>query len=240
MQRFPILGAQPPKQQGPQFSVVQALAGLAQVIIAIAAYLQLNTPRAWWILGLGGALLGVTFGRPVVRWVRQRWRRRHDDRVARRGVLELRSLVRTFGKLVSPSTSDTLQAQLQEAFKNHHEMLQRLCVPSVHVFDEMLHNVNVRLDEEPTDTDHMLRALAELYTVVSAHSAACIQPVFRSMPKDARDLLSPEERGTLNSYRERYVAFHAAFTKFIEDLDPSLRAARLHQTYYVFRPDALN
>ncbi len=241
MQRHPILsGTQPLKPQGPQFNVIQALAGLAQVIVAVVAYAQLNTPRAWWILALGAALLALTFGGPIVRRVRDRRLRRLDDHLARRVLPELRSLVNTFGKLVSPQNNDTLQTGLQEAFKNYHGMLERLHVPSVHVFDEMLHNVRVRLDEEPADAAHMLRALTEFYTVISAHSAQCMQPVFRSMPKDARDLLTPDGRGPLNSYRERYVAFQAAFAKFTEDLGESLRASRLHATYYVFRPDALN
>lgn len=239
MHRHPILGGAPPKPPAPQFSVIQALAGLAQVVVAVVAYLQLNTPRAWWILALGAALLALTFGGPLVRWVGDWWRRKQDDRTARRAMPELRSLIRAFQKLVEPNDNVTLQAGLQEAFKNYANVLELLHVPSVHLFSEMLHNLTVRLDEEPTDAGQVLRALAELHTVVSAHSAQCIQPVFRSMPKDARDLLTPTARATLNSCRERYLAFHVGFAKFTEDLGAALRGSKLHASYYVFRPDAL-
>jgi hypothetical protein len=248
MQRHPILGGtEPPKPRMRTGEVIQAAAGLANVVIAVVAYLQLNTPRAWWILALGVGLLALAFGGPLVRWLGGWWRRKQDDRTARRVLPELRSLTRSMAKLVDPGASNTLQAGLQEAFKIYDpaigttgQMLERLHVPSVHLFDEMLAHVGARLDVEPSDMGHVLRTLAEFYTVISAHSTQCIQPVFRSMPKDARDVLTPEARGVLNSYRERYVAFHAAFIKFTEDLGASLRASRLHSQYYVFRPDALN
>jgi len=240
MQRHPILGGNdPPKPRATQSTAIQALAGLAQVVVAVVAYLQLNTPRAWWILALGAALLTLTFGGPLVRWIGAFWRRRHDARAARRALPELRSLVRSFGNLVDTNASDILQAGLQKAFRNNHGMIGRVHVPSAHLFNEMLHNLTVRLDADPTDVAHLLRALAEFYTVVSSHSTQCIQPVFHSMPKEARELLTPDARSVLNSYRERYVAFHAEFASFTEDLGATLRAARLPATYYVFRPNAL-
>lgn len=240
MIRHPILpGAEPPKPHDSHSTVFQGVAALAQVIIAVVAYVQLKTSRAWWILALGAALLVFTFGGRLGRIVRDRWRQRHDDRLARRVEGEFRSVARTFGKLVSPNDSTTLQAGLGEAFRNYHGVLERLHVPSEHLFDEMLHNLVVRLDEEPSDAAHLLRALAEFYTVVSAHSTQVIQPVFRTMPKDLREMLSPDARGGLNSFRERYIEFLAAFTKFTEDLEASLQGSRLHSTYYVFRPNAL-
>lgn len=241
MHRHPILGGpEPPKPRATPSAVIQALAGLAQVAVAVVALMQPNRPGAWWIFGLVGvALLAAAFGGPLLASLGAWWRRRHDERTARRAMPELRSLVRAFQKLVEPNSTATLQAGLQEAFRNHANVLPLLHVPSVHLFAEMLSNLAVRLDEEPADAEHLLRALAELYTIVSAHSEQCIRPVFRDMPKDARDLLTQAARATLNSCRERYLEFHSAFARFTEDLSASLRASKLHAPHYVFRPDAL-
>ncbi len=242
MQRHPILplgGPEPSKPRMTTAEALQALAALAQVIIALVAYAQLNTPRAGWILALGGALLVLTFGGTLARRLRARWHRRLDDRVARRTVPELRSLVRTLEKLVDPNANDTLQAGLRAALQNYANAFDLLRMPSGHMFDEMLRNLSARVDEEPADAPHVLRALAELYTTVSGHSEQWIQPVFRSMPKSVNELLTPTARGVVNSYRERYLAFLTAFTRFVEDLGGSLRGTRLHSTYFVFRPDAL-
>ncbi len=242
MLRHPILGGttEPPKSRVTLSAAIQALAGLSQVVLGLVAYQQLNTPRALWIVALGAALIALVSAGPVIRQLGAWWRRRQDDRTARRIMPELQSLVRAFGKLVSSDRNDTLQAGLQDAFRNHANVLELLRVPSVQLFGEMVHNLVVRLDEEPADAAHVIRALDEFHTLIGAHSRQCMEPVFRSMPKDARNLLTPEARGVVNSYRERYVAFHAAFAKFTEDLGASLRASRLHQTYFVFRPDALN
>lgn len=238
MHRYPLLGGEP-KPPAPRSTAVDVLTGLAQVVIAVIAYLQLQTPRAWWILALGAVWLGVAFRHPLWVWVIESRHRKGDERTARRAMPQLRSLTRAFAKLVSPPANDTLQAVLQEAFRNHHGILDALHVPSGHLFDEMTSNLSARIDGEPADAAHLLRALAELHTIVRAHSTQCIEPVFRHMPKEAQDALTPGARAALNSVRERYLEFLGGFTRFTEDLGASLQASKLHVSYYVFRPDAL-
>ena len=85
----------------------------------------------------------------------------------------------------------------------------------------------------------MLRALDEFYTIIGAHSEAWMAPVFRSMPTGVREMLKPDARAAVNSYRERYV-FHTDFGKFIDDLTASMHHGHLPRQFYVYRPDALN
>jgi len=143
-----------------------------------------------------------------------------------------------FGKLVSPNASDTLQIGLQEAFQNYANVLDRLHVSPAYVFDELLSNLNARLDSELADLGHLLKALAEFRTIVGTYSTQCIEPIFRSMPKDVQEMLKPTSRATLNSFRERYIHFLTEYAEFTEELEGSLRSAPYHAPH-VFRPDEL-
>jgi hypothetical protein len=152
---------------------------------------------------------------------------------------QLKGLVRMFSNLVDPNADNTLYALLRKAFENVAGVMDRLHVPSPHVFSEMVGNVQQRLADEPDSMTQVFRALDEFYTVVSAHSNEWIAPLFRSMPNDVREMLKPDSRTAINSYRERYVGFHGEFLKFIDDLTASMHDGHLYRAFYVFRPDAL-
>jgi len=97
-----------------------------------------------------------------------------------------------------------------------------------------------RLADDPAGRSQFFLVLDEFYTVIGAHSNQWIEPVFRSMPTGVREMLKPETRAALNSYRERYVGFHADFGKFVEDLTASMHDGHLSRQFYVYRPDALS
>ena len=103
-----------------------------------------------------------------------------------------------------------------------------------------LGNVQRRLDDEPADQAQFFRVLDEFCTIISAHSNDWMAPVFRSMPTGVREMLKPEARAAVNSYRERYVAFLMEFEKFVDGLTVAMHDGHLRRQFYVYRPDALN
>jgi len=239
MQHHPILGGKEPEKPR-ETNAIEVVAVLAQVPVAIVALTQAKTVVALAILTIGVVMLLIAFRKAIGRLYRGRRYRKHDDRAARAALPQLRGLVRTFGKLVDPNADNTLYALMRKALESLAGLMDRLQIPTAHVFSEMVGNVQKRLDDDPADMIQVFRALDEFYTVVSAHSSEWITPVFRSMPNDVRQVIKPDARAAINSYRERYVGFHAEFMKFVDDLTASMHDGHLHSTFYLFRPDSLN
>jgi hypothetical protein len=239
MQHHPILGGKAPEKPR-ETNAVEVVAALAQMPVAIVALTQAKTVVALAILAVGVLLLLIAFRRPIGRLYRGRRYRKQDDRAARAALPQLRGLVRTFGKLVDPNADNTLYALLRKALENFAGLMDRLQIPSAHVFSEMVGNVQRRLDDEPANMVQVFRTLDEFYTIVSAHSSEWIAPVFRSMPNDVREMIKPDARAAISSYRERYVGFHAEFMRFVEDLTASMHDGHLPRAFYVFRPDSLS
>jgi len=153
---------------------------------------------------------------------------------------QLGALARSFDRLVDLNDEKTLYALLRRAFENYANVFEQLHLPTSHLFSEMLRNAMNSLADDPAGRSQFFLVLDEFYTVIGAHSNQWIEPVFRSMPTGVREMLKPETRAALNSYRERYVGFHADFGKFVEDLTASMHDGHLSRQFYVYRPDALS
>ena len=239
MHQHPILGGHQPERPR-ETNTIEVLGVLVQAVAAVVAATQSNTIVALMIVGAALLLLPIVFQKRISRFFRERRNRKHDDRMARVALPQLRALARSFDKLVDPNDEKTLYALLRRAFENYANVFEQLHLPTAHLFSEMLRNVKNRLDEEPADKREIFLALDEFYTVIGAHSNQWIEPVFRSMPAGVREMLKPDTRAAVNSYRERYVAFHADFGKFVENLTASMHDGHLPRQFYIYRPDALS
>jgi hypothetical protein len=239
MQPHPILGGKPPEKPR-ETNTVEVLAAVGNMVAGVVALTQTNIVIALVILGVGFLSFLFALRHRIGRFFRERRNRKLDDRMARAALPQLRVLARSFDKLVDPNDEKTLYALLRRAFENYANVFEQLHMPTAHLFSEMLRNVRNRLDDEPANKGQILLVLDEFYTVIGAHSNQWMEPVFRSMPTGVRDMLKPDTRAAVNSYRERYVAFHADFGKFVEDLTASLHDGHLPRQFYVYRPDALS
>lgn len=239
MQQHPILGGQPPEKPR-ETNTVEVLAAVGNMVAGVVALTQTNIVVALVILGVGFLSFLFALRHRIGRFFREGRNRKLDDRIARAALPQLRALARSFEKLVDPNDEKTLYALLRRAFENYANVFEQLHMPTGHLFSEMLRNVHNRLDDGPADKRQILRVLDEVYTIIGAHSNQWIEPVFRSMPTGVREMLKPDTRSAVNSYRERYVAFHAEFGKFLEELTASMHERHLPRLFYVYRPDALN
>jgi len=237
--RYPILGGREPEKPR-ETNTIEVIAALAQLPVAILAVAQAKTLVALAILAGGVLLFLFAVRHRIRRFYRGRRDRKHDAQAARTALPHLRALARAFDKLVDPNDEKTLYALLRRAFENYANVFEQLHLPTAHLFSEMLRNVQSRLDDTPADKNQVFRVLDEFYTVIGAHSSQWMEPVFRSMPNGVREMLKPDTRAAVNSYRERYVAFHADFGKFVEDLTASTHDGHLPRQFYVYRPDALS
>lgn len=239
MKQHPILGGKPPEKPR-ETNTVEVLAAVGNMVAGVVALTQTNIVVALVILGVGFVSFMFALRHRISRFFRDRRNRKHDDRTTRAALPQLRALARSFDKLVDPNDEKTLYALLRRAFENYANVFEQLRMPTAHLFTEMLRNVKNRLDDEPADKGQILLVLDEFYTVIGAHSSQWMEPVFRSMPTGVREMLKPDTRAAVNSYRERYVAFHADFGKFVEDLSASMHDGHLPRQFYVYRPDALS
>jgi hypothetical protein len=239
MQGHPILGRKEPETPR-ETNAFEVAAALAQLPLAIIALTQAKTVTALGILAVGVLLFLFAVRKTIGRRYRARRDRKHDNRASLAALPQLRALSRAFEKLVDINDDKNLYALLRRALENYANAFDQLHVPSPNVYSEMMRNVKNRLDDQPAGKTEVFRVLDEFYTVLGAHSDDWMVPVFRSMPPSIKEMLKPDARAAVNSYRERYIAFHTDFGKFVEDLTASMYGGHLPRQFYVYRPDALN
>lgn len=222
--------ADPPRRP----AVWDVLTGLVPVALAIVALFQGEDERFWGLLALAALGISISLYRPALEATKRWLANRHDERLARRALQGLEDFVARFGELVGPDRNDTLQATLQSAFQSV-ALPQQLRIPSVHWFNTLVGELRERLRNDPSDLAHFVRAHGEFYTIVSAYSNQCIEPIYQSMPQDVRQILTPASRSALEAFRERYVGFRDGFVKYSNDTAGAMRAPRFHPAF-VYRP----
>jgi hypothetical protein len=218
-------GQKDPPRASKTSTAIEALTGIAQVAIAVAAWLQLQTSRASWILGLGVAWLVLAFRRPIAGWIKQQRRRAHDDAIARRAVPELRLLIRRFGEFVDEGNrSDTLRAIIQNGLQNDQANLQRLLVPGGHWLRSLVLELLDRLRDTPVGLNYLVRAGAEFYTIVSAYGDQCLLPIFERLQPGDRQLMIGACGRQLEAFRQRYMGFRDDYEKYVRAVLSNLHA----------------
>ncbi len=234
-----VLFGVPSQPEPPHRSTAwEALTSLATVALALAALVQGQQARFWGLLALAALAIVVRFSSPVLAAVRKWLATRHDERVARSALSGLQDLVARFGELVNQSRNDTLQQALQTVFQAQPATITRLHIPSVHWFGSIASELLARMQIDPPDLTHFVRAHAEFWTLVSAYSDQCLQPVYQSMLQDFRQALTPAGRSALEAFRERYVNFSDAFMKFSKDTAAQLKVQRFHPVH-LYRPEPI-
>jgi hypothetical protein len=141
--------------------------------------------------------------------------------------------------LTSSSNGGTIQKILQEALRQDIQTLTTLGLPSAHWFDVRLGYILGRLAAGPKDVDYFERCFEEFSTLVYEYSEVCLRPVFTTHAHTLRATLTPEGRGALGSFRERYLVFLDHFETLAKDLTRSLSTPNSRFGVYAFRPDPL-
>jgi hypothetical protein len=226
--------AQPPPPP-PRVSPWEALTALATLALALTALVQGSQARFWGLLALAALAAVVRFSGPLLIMVKRRLANRHDEQVAHFALADLQNFANQFGELVSQDRNDTLQQTLQTAFQGP-STAARPRIPSAHWFGSILSELVARMESDAPDLAHFVRAHAEFWTLVSAYSDLCLEPVFQSILPDARAALTSSGRSALEAFRERYVGFRDAYMRFSKDTAAQLKVQRFHPVH-VYRPE---
>lgn len=203
----------PPRPHKP--SPLDYLKALGPIGLGVLAAFQANGAYRWALLGFAFLALLVAFAAPAWQGY-QRWkRRRRDDAVARRAVPELRRLVRRFIDLVDPDHNDTLTAIVQNGLQGDLPFLRRLGLPASHWHKSVLHELLDRLRDEPTGLAYLMRAVSEFYTTANAYSTQYVVAFFESLEIEDRQRLMAACGPSMESFRERYIAFRDDYEKYV-------------------------
>lgn len=237
MRPFPVTPETPPSRPS---GAAEWFTAVAAAVAAFAA--AVNGPVWLRLLTLAFAVLVivVAWHAPIMKQIR-RWRiRRHDEAVVRRWFGPLTRLAEEFKPLVSSSNGGTIQKLLQGALQQDIQTLTALGLPSAHWFDVRLGHILGRLAAGPADMDYFERSFQEFSTLVYEYSEICLRPVFTTHAYTLRAVLTPEGRGALGSFRERYIVFLDHFDVLVKDLTRSLSTPHPTWGVYAFRPDPLS
>jgi hypothetical protein len=228
-------GVEPPQPDPSQRSAIWDVVTVL-VTIGLAVLANVKGASYWAFFALAALVVAVRIAGPTFHAVRHWWQRRQDERVARRSFANLQKFADLFARLINTSNTDTLQAALQKALERQQQALH---IPTNHWFESWSMHLGKRLTEDRQDLPHLLRALDEFYSLVSAYSTECVQPVFQSMSADVGQLLTAGGRAALESFRERYVAFLDRYIEYTRDLAASMKEPRF-QPVSVFRPEQIS
>jgi len=212
----------PPAAKPPLHEVLSRL--ILPALFAVAAILG-RAYHAVLFTFLGLALLGIYYEQ-LAAMVRH-WRVwRHDRRVAKQGLKELRSFSRDLGEFFERSTSrtDMLPGIVNELRSRHPELTSALCVPSPDIFHSQWEFLNKRIQEEDFSPGQFHDAAKELWSVLAIYSSHCVYPVFRSFASEIREVLTANEKSQLNAFQQKFVHGLTGYIAYLKKLNDDFRS----------------
>lgn len=222
-------GGQPSSPTPQRPSIWDVLTSLGTLGLAIAALSQSQQYRFWGLLGLAAFALVIRFYQPMAALMSRRRAKYHDNGVAQDALHGLLDMVTRFGELVDNSKGgETLHRALQNAPPDQRLLDRLIGSSSGHWLASMTAELAARVHGDSRDITHFARAHTEFVTLINAYADQCLYPVYQSMPPDLRAQLTPYTRQAIEGFRERYVGFTDAFTKFSKDTASNLSEPRFH------------
>jgi hypothetical protein len=212
------------QRQPTAFDVLTSL--VLPLVIVIIAQMQEQRLRFWALLGFAALSLTVGFyksGMTLFGTALTRWR---HGRVARKHFPEFKCFVRRFGEFVDTGRSDTLQQiVLNDLCRGSTATSETLRRMPVQLFINFYYHLRARADatrqEKPTT---FVRSLTEFNNLVTSYTQYCVEPVFNSMPTELRNSLTPDIRGNLELFRERFARFLDDYESYLKEFaDSGLR-----------------
>ena len=96
------------------------------------------------------------------------------------------------------------------------------------------HSFMGRVDRESPALSELAYALEEFHHLVAQYNNFCIVPIFERLPQQLRTTLTDQNKGKLNTFRERYGQFltgYTAFAKKLSESRPQLQRLPFYHTY---------
>src|SRR5438270_1412869 len=205
----------PPKP--PLHEVLSRL--ILPALFAIAAILG-RAYHAVLFTFLGLALIGIYYEQLAAAFYH--WRiARHDKKIAKNGVKELRSFSRDLGEFFERSTSrtDLLPGIMNELRSRHPELTNALQLPSPDIFHSQWEFLNKRIQEQDMSPTQFHDAANELWSVIAIYSSYCVYPVFRTFASELREVLTASEKSQLNAFQQKFVHEITAYITYIKKLN---------------------
>ena len=232
----------PQEQPPPKPTTFDMLSRLVIPALAVLlAAVQQQRVFLWALL----AVLVVSLALSICPWLASRLRDyiadRRDQKLARRAFREFRRFVRRFDEFAAAphSRTDTLHAiVLAEMCGGNSSNLEKFRLAPGELFQAFSVQLRGRVEQQEGNLANLHDGVGELNLLIRSYSDYCVQPIFERFPQDLRPLLTDRAKSSLESFRERFLAFLNEYDKYLEGLDESFSKPCIGP-HYLPRPKPL-
>jgi hypothetical protein len=205
------------------FEIVTKLLLPALALAAlILGQIKGSPPRFQWaLLGLTAVLVVFGFLYAPVAEKRRQWREQaHDIRASAYALPELRRLARTFAEFVDNGRADTLHYIVANDLCQHKpELLAQLSIPPLALFNQPSVYFSQRASRHLAKARELQWTMMEFHWLVGSYCTFCVADVFNRFPKDLEPALTPQVKGSLNEFQQRFAAFLSEYEAFVKNLE---------------------
>jgi hypothetical protein len=182
----------------------------------------------WAVLGLTAFLVVFGFLYTPFAEKRRQWREQARDIQASAYALpELRRLARAFAEFVDNGRADTLHYLVTNELCQHkQELLAKLSIPPLALFNQPSVYFSERASRHLAKARELQGTMMEFHWLVGSYCTFCVVDVFNRFPKDLEPALTPQVKGSLNEFQQRFAAFlnqYEAFAKNLEQTRPAFQ-----------------
>lgn len=215
------------------FDVLTRLILPALTLVAVIVA-QLQQQRVVLTLLLAFLFLSVAVGfyAHLKAWLRDRVRERQNERLAKAAFPKLKTFSRKFGEFVTPQRDDALHnIVFRELCSNNMQNFDRLHLPHIDLFQGFWSYLNARTEKAKPSLTNLLSLIAEFDNLVALYDIHCVMRLFEQFPQELQTLLTSRSKSSLESFRERFVAFLDDYSDFHKGLEESFARQGLQPRY---------
>ncbi len=190
----------------------------------VGMFLSWNSPWRLWAFLVAALFFGTIGAYPRLKIaLGRRVERLRDNHVAEKEFPKFRQLVRRFGEFVDTRTSTTLHYiignDLCEPLRT--ELLRRLGIPTIAFWSERWYFFLVRLNRQIPSLPELEFATSEFHSIVAEFNNFCVAPIFETLPRELRAMLTEQDESKLNGFQQRHMYFIADYESFAKALSES-------------------
>jgi Super-infection exclusion protein B len=142
----------------------------------------------------------------------------HDKRVEE-AFAQLDEFARRFAQFVNRGTSDTLHYIVESDIYYGQPAFRADCqLPNLEIWIGQHQYFSERLQRQPKTMEELRPALHEFQFIVASYNNFCVHPILNLLPENLRAQVTPQARGKLNLFQQKFRQYLEDYQLFVERL----------------------